>query len=222
MKKISYVIILLFSLFLLRNNVLALECSYEEQLKINQDSSAISVNYSQNGAYLKVFINNLSSNYYAKIVNTDGTESIYNGNDNLEPISFDWYKVTEPYEMSIAIYTSSNTNCPDTYVLNKDITLPMYNKYSEKKDCINNENLYVCQKFVDVEVTEQTFDAAIKKVNNTSNNNVKNDEEKTVTTGEEKESFFSKNKVLIISISSVIVIGTIIGILGVKSRRKII
>lgn len=61
-------------------------------------------------------------------------------------------------KVELPFYGGSNTPCFNEYISTKSITLPKYNVYSEKEECIEYEEFPMCNKFYSKEIeSEKVF-----------------------------------------------------------------
>lgn len=210
-------------------------CDYKEQSELNGKAANIKATYEiieekgegEEGTYINYNINinitNLIEDFYI-IVKNDYTneEKIYRNSDTLNNIlTIRWDNIDKVTNFTIQIYSSNKTNCPDELYTTLFLTLPRYNRYSIKTDCIEYEKFYLCQKFVFVDyIKEEEFISQFAHY-------IKEDNQKNaeVTEKEEEKKFVNQifqviidNKLIIIC---VVLIATSITItINVKKRKR--
>ena len=79
----------------------------------------------------------------------------------------------ETYE--IFLYGGYDTYCPEDYLYTKRITVPKYNVYSERDECIEYEEFYLCNKWYAGNIPSDEFfnvklDSYIKSLKKENNN----------------------------------------------------
>lgn len=223
----------------------ASKCDYNEQVELNNAAANIKATYEEAkgkvdpsliiGAaggndeaiyyYLKVQIYNLTEDVYLRITNDVNNEVKYLHYKDSQSgvIEFDWKDLDKVVNFTITVYSSTNTNCPNEEYRKINLTLPRYNKYSDRVNCINNESFYLCQKYITSteEIDEATFDEKLTAFINktTEEENIRNEANKTWN--EKVSDFIKENKVTIIVISTIIVIGGVVTtVIVIKKRRS--
>jgi len=100
--------------------------------------------------YFLLTVNNIDKDVYVRFEGRD-----YEANNGTLSIPYGVYG-GETYE--IMLYAGLDTDCKEEYLYTKKITLPRYNPYSEREECIEYEEFYLCDKWYPGYVTsEQTF-----------------------------------------------------------------
>lgn len=218
----------------------ASKCEYSELSKINKEAAAVKVTYdevktkvedsSQYGGsdvgyeydlydtYFKVTLSNLTDNLYVKITNSvDNSVKTLYGTDAVDGIiSFNWTDLSKVSNLTIKVYSSSKTSCPDEEILVNYKTLPMYNDYSTWKGCQNNKDAKACQTYVEKEVTYEEYE---KVANKQETENIKKVDEENDGGGITK--FVKKNKKgFIIGGSIIIVVGVVTTVVVISKRRS--
>ena len=123
----------------------------------------------------------------------------------------------ETYE--VKLYGGYDTYCVEEYLYSKNVTLPKYNKFSERDECIEYEEFYLCNKWyagtiVDEESFENELDIYIKSLN------IEEKEEKPTETKnffEKIIDFYKDNLIFTLPITIIV-----IGFIGYKVVVKII
>ncbi|MEG0994458.1 MAG: hypothetical protein RSE91_00590 [Bacilli bacterium] len=121
------------------------------------------------------------------------------------------------YQMTV--FGSANSVCKDEIISSSYLTLHNYNPYSERKECKGIENYAYCQKYSDLEITEDEF---IRKVNEYKNSlNKKPDILKPDVSNE--KNMLSKFLSLYMDhlVYSVTITGVIVVLIGYLIYRKI-
>lgn len=119
----------------------------------------------------------------------------------------------------VKLYGGYDTDCVEEYLYTKNITVPKYNKYSERDECIEYEEFYLCNKWYAGEITnEESFENELDTYIKSLNTNEK--EEKPVKTKnifEKVIDFYKDNIIFTLPITIIIV-----GFIGYKVVVKII
>ena len=109
--------------------------------------------------YFRIYIANVTEDLYVIVKNQGtGEEVTYTFADVVDGIitfDADIYVVNTNY--TIEIYSSDETNCPDTKLYTLYLTLPAFNPYSETAYCEGIEDFYMCHKYLSVDVDFSTF-----------------------------------------------------------------
>ncbi|MBO7079001.1 MAG: hypothetical protein J6W64_04225, partial [Bacilli bacterium] len=168
--------------------------------------------------YLTVKITNVTDNLYIKVTNPidNSVKVLSSGDANNGVISFPWYDLDNVNNLSIKVYTSTKTSCPNQEVLTTSKTLPMYNYYSTTPYCEKHPNEKICKKYVESEVTSDQFYKVVDKNN-------KDAVDKANDTGviSNVTNFVSKNKKgFIIGGSIIIVMGVVTTAVVIIKRRR--
>ncbi len=241
MKRINIPALLLFMFILGLTNVYA-ECSTDDMSKIRSEAVQVKVSYEKTTRimdsseyhidgtnddtdlgiteeYYKIYINNLTENLYITVYNnyTDKTDTYtYQDSDN-GTISFDNNDILQLVKYTITVYSSSNTNCPDTQLYITDLTTPRYNYYYYDSVCNDAKDFYLCQEYLTIDFIDYT--TFKKSVNDYLEGLIDtNGEEVEKQVSVVKTSFWDKYKIVII-VGGVVIVG--IGtILVIKKRGK--
>ena len=244
--KLAFLSIICFLTFNIITNA-ASKCDYSELVEINQEAAGVKVSYEEKlellekgedgigdfeegktppdlyTRYFNVNISNLTDNLYVKIYNSvDNTTKIFSSSDAVNGIvSFKWDDIGDITNLTVRVYTSSKTNCSNEEVLVQQVTLPMYNYYSETGYCDRNPDDSICKQYVTTEITEEEFNQKVEKENK---ENLKEAEttaksERSVTNKVVK--IVKKNKKgFIIGGSIIIVLGVATTIVVIVKRRR--
>lgn len=133
----------------------------------------------------------------------------------------EYYESGKTYTFSI--YGDDNSACQDVFLLKKTITIPKYNHYSEREECVGIEEFKLCQRWYAGSFTEEEFKSQVQKYKDALNTQPEK------TQKEEKENIITHllrlyvNN-LIISISLTIILLLIILIIIIKiirNRKKV-
>ena len=239
MKKKLRLLIAIPAFLLFTSVVSASKCEYSELSKINKEAAAVKVTYEEvktkvedpnayggsdvgydydlYDTYFKVNISNLTDNLYVKITNSvdNSTKTLY-GTDAVDGVvSFNWTDLSSVANLTVKVYSSSNTSCQDEEILVNYATLPMYNDYSTWKACQDNKDSSVCKTYVTQEVT---YDAYKKLAD-------KQEKERTEKINEDSEDggitkFVKKNKKGFIIGGSIIIVAGVVATCVVVNRRR--
>lgn len=132
--------------------------------------------YQTNYIPLKIFVENITENIYVKVFESlDDSETTYKYSDTAKgTLSFDFYYVAIPVTYKVDVYAAKN-ECKDKLVETYTIETAQYNIFSQYKICEENEDYYLCKRFLvdknisnekleTMEFTEFSDDEAIQKV----------------------------------------------------------
>lgn len=199
MKKVLFITLLLMSSVI----TLKAECSYKELRELNTFASYIetSYNYNETTDKFDLTITNLSDKVY--ITGKIG-EFYYpeNGEVHISNLNLG---TTYKYQA----YSSTNTECSTELLRVITVSIPYKNYYYGSAACEGHEDLNVCNsKFLDYEISENTFLSLLNKKIETIDN--KKDETKEVekTLWEQAIEYISKIyiKVILVIVTSIITI----------------
>ena len=191
------------------------------------------------GTVFNVSFANITDDIYLRITNdTNDTELTFT-KENMD--AGEAVFQTE-YGDELTTYTvevlASNYDCADEVIRKFNLTVPIYNQFSEMEACNTYPNFYYCQEYIDTEpITYSEFleelrvyrDSATDEdtVENTNVINVDNDDnndEEEQPSEDEKSPFINfveNNRVtLIVGGCAIVVVGVIAGIVIVKKKRS--
>lgn len=214
------IIIILFMMFILKSNVLALKyggCEYSDVSRMKQLVTNINVTYNyrivNNIAYFDVTLSNITDEMYIvdnvthNIYHNPGTGEITIPNFTSKSVTFSVY--------------SNRSDCRSLFLGSKYAQFPTYNKYYTSKMCEGINEFTYCKKWVPKAYTE----AEIKKAIEDYYNKPKPEEEPIEYI--EKKTLLDKLieiyvKYYILILSTIIIIGlALIEIIRKKKRFKL-
>ena len=153
-------------------NVKAAECSYSEQAELNRKAGNVKINYevitekeefddmTVDIEKFKITILNVTEELYVAVSNDRGlAEKVYYSSDAKDgEISFVWEDTSEIANFTVDVYASGQTNCGSKKLTTIHKKTPRYNEYYDREICNDNENFYLCQKYVTFsEINNNTF-----------------------------------------------------------------
>lgn len=153
-------------------DVSAESCSTKELNNLKQLAHNIKVTYdlyddtyNENHLYyFNIAVTNFDKNFY--FLDSDGQEFRYMENLEKDGVR-DLRIVKEGTDYSLNVYTSNETNCPDTKIVTKKIEIPYYNDYSQRKECQGIEDFSLCQRYYDGYIeSEKYFLEQVEKYKN--------------------------------------------------------
>lgn len=189
MKKVITFIVVMF-LLNIRVSAASL-CSYQEQSELNSKAANIKASYeiikevtdNNDDAYadtvliedyLKVSIANVTEEFYVLVKNDytkeQKTYTAKSAKDGI--ISFDWKNTDAVTNFTIQVYTTNKVKCPDERIKTIYLTVPRYNKFSNRDICLEHTDFYLCQEYVtfaeidNIKFTEQMVKYLNKEVDN--------------------------------------------------------
>lgn len=243
MFKFNKLLITLIAFFSFISISKAVNCSYQEQAKLNNEVANIKTNYEikerildkseyspPDGAdedyvaktdYIVVNILNITKNTYVEVSNDYNSDVLkYNYNDTKNGnVSFDWYNINEVVKFTIKVYASSATGCEGSSLKTLYLTLPRYNDYSNYTICNSIPDYYLCQRYVTYD--EISYDSFYTRVNKEVSKIEKQEEIKNKKWYEKTWDFIKDNKWYFIGGGAVLVgAAATITVVEVKKRRR--
>jgi hypothetical protein len=142
---IVFSIFTFFFILLPSNDVYAIDpiCTGKKFNAIRQEASTIKLKYDltfdqNHNAYFIVTFTDVSHNLYLKLNEENMVTPDENGVIQLSYM-FDGGK-----KYSFEFYVSQDTICADTFVTSRDVTMPKYNYFSERDECLEYEEFPLC------------------------------------------------------------------------------
>lgn len=104
--------------------------------------------------YFRIYISNITEELYVVVTNElTGEEQTFTYEDTENGVvSFDVGVGRFITNYTIEVYSSDETNCPDTRLYTHYLTTPMFNIYSEYSLCMGIEEFYLCHPYLSVDV----------------------------------------------------------------------
>ena len=216
----------------LNKEVINIKANFEEKERIidpseydlPEDYEGDPKDYQLKENYFQVNIMNLSDKFYLEIKNEDNSfykKVTYNDvHDSVA--SFNWTDLSKVTSLTLNVYTSDKTSCPNEEIRRFYLTLPRYNSYHEYAQCNYVPDSYICQKYVTFD--ELDFNDYIKKVNQEIKKKDKAIEKKEDSEKSGWQKFVSslkKNKkIIFICLACVVTIGIVVLIIYLQRRKK--
>ena len=221
-------IIILFLLFIIPNTTLAarIPCTTKNLNNMKNEAYSVNLTYDfitdeNNNHYFEIYISGLTQNLEARYENifvsydASNEKQLVATNDN--------GNVT----LNIDIYGARGSACDGHKVLTRSVTLPKYNVYSEKEECIEYEEFRLCNKWCKEEIPNEAYfyDELNKYLDSISKEPSKPDENLKTNIFEKLINFYIDNIYISVPITIIFVIalGFIIvrRIIRKKNRIKI-
>jgi hypothetical protein len=212
MKLFKYILFLIL-LVIIPKNVYA-ECSTSElnNLKISAISSKITYNYIDDNKFELIFTD-LANNFYIEDINSR-VKITLNNNSTTQTLTN--YLGGNNYTFNF--YGSESSSCPHQLLRVQHLTLPKFNSYSKREECIGNEGFELCSKWYPGTIKESEFverlNAYIKakedKKDNPNNPNNNQDDKEIKETLWDKIMDYLNTKYVF-----VLVIIALVGIIGI-------
>lgn len=232
-------IVLITIISLTMGKVYADECSYTDKYSLMQEAAKVKAKYEpfteyienndctdEDGClpsakhYFKIYITNVSENFYIKVTNELTEESIvYTYSDSEEGIiTIEDDNATVVKNYSIKIYASDSTKCSSESLANLYLTLPRYNVYSQESYCQENPDEYVCEEYVEFEAMdyEEFFEKISDKVD------VFEDTTEETLTPIQKIMNFIKNNIVWLIVGCVVLITAVVAVKTISRKRRAI
>ncbi len=142
------VLLLLFVIFIIPNTVLAyrIPCTTKNLNKLKNAAYSVNITYDfkdgeNNTHYFEIYVSGLTSGLEVRYGNMMVS---YDANKDIQSITTnEGGNVTYNFD----IYAAPGSACDGYKVLSKSITLPKYNVYSEREECVEYEEFRLCNKW---------------------------------------------------------------------------
>lgn len=215
MGRLKYIFFIVFLISLFVGEVDADVCDNDDIAKLKEIAKLVTVTsdyieeYEQDDNYgvYNVGVHGLTNEIYGELISSSSITSFnYDDSDS----NGDVEKEIISGKYKLYLYSS---NCDNTLLRKVEVALPVYNVFSTYDECkeINENDLKVCNKFLDENITYEDF---IKNINEYKNKIDKNK-------GAKEESLITKYKYVFIIVGVVFVI-TIIFILIRNHKRNVL
>lgn len=137
-------------------------CDYNFQAELNAEAANVKVNYEireekTQGTYgefsydyFAINFLNITDNIYVEVKNNYNGETfrINSSDTNNGMYEYKWAGNEEIVTFTISVYGSTVSKCPLLKLKTLYLTLPRFNKYSEYDMCLDNQDYYLCKKYV--------------------------------------------------------------------------
>ena len=154
MKRINKLIIIFLMIFPMI--VSAKECSKNEEDIFNKMVNDIKIEHvHEKDNLFKIKMSNIPKELI--VVDDKDNQFTYNSN---KTVTVNGYEGGKTYKFNILpLYY----DCELSLSFTRSVTLPTYNKYSEKKDCKKYKDFELCDEFYDGKITDKVFNEQLKK-----------------------------------------------------------
>lgn len=172
MKKISLFIYIIFFGFFLFPSLVSAECSDLEIQNLTKLASNIKSKYEHiEDNKFKITFYNIPSDLY---LNSNG--NVFASSSDNATVTKEGFFGGNTYKFSIL--SKIDSKCGFINVKNEEVKLPKFNPYSKKEECQKDKykDLEVCSEFIDKDLTEEEFNAAIKNVDTNIGNSAEKEE----------------------------------------------
>lgn len=215
MGRLKYIVFIVFLISLFVGEVDADVCDNDDMARLKEIAKLVTVTSDYIEEYEKtdnygvynVGVHGLTNEIYGELISSSSITSFnYDDSDS----NGDVEKEIISGKYKLYLYSS---NCDNTLLRKVEVVLPVYNFFSTYDECkgINENDLKVCNKFLDENITYEDF---IKNINEYKNKIDKNK-------GAKEESLITKYKYVFIIVGVVFVI-TIIFILIRNHKRNVL
>lgn len=235
-------------MLLININVSAKECSKDTLRELKKEASYIKASYeeaqeqivntkpnSEEGTLstnpiIKLFFNikfyNITSNISLQITNENTKKVTFVNYSDATNGTFvmEHRDILNVTTYSYKVLAASNNDCFNTLLKQGKITLPARNDYATFPECEGYEDLYFCKEYV----TFDTSKVDVGKLLNEYKQKEREKQEDEIEETEEKltaiiKKFLTKNKITIILIVAILIIGIVLFVIyKVKQRKKMI
>lgn len=240
-------IVFVFIAFILGISFVNAECDFTETSKLNSLAVNVKASYEQfevedrsytpldgatqeeienyvvNVLNFKIHIANITKELYVNVTDsvTKNTKT-YNYSDTKNgEITFIQDDLTQVYNYTITIYSSGETNCPDTKLYTIYLQTPYFNRLSEYELCDGIEEFYLCHEFLNIKsVSLDEFESLARsyRAKKIDRNGKKTEQEK-----KEDNSiinFIKNHKILVVILSIVIIIVIVLLIILIAKKNR--
>ena len=172
----------------------------------------------------RIYITNITEELYVVVTNDVNDEELtftYQDSNN-GTVTFDQEDLSSIRNYTVTVYSSSQTNCPDTRLYNYYFTTPMYNTFSEYDVCVGAEDFYLCYEYLSVPMP--TYDQFLSSVEDYKEGKI--DEEGEVIPPDVEDDntfwgFIGDHWIVITVVTAVIIVGgVLVTVIVVKKQRS--
>lgn len=130
--------------------------------------------------------------------------------------------VTGGTTYDVKLYGGYETDCVEEYLYTKKISLPKYNRYSERDECIEYEEFYMCNKWYAGEIAnDEVFEEELNKYKSSLVEKEPEEKEETKKNIIEKIiDFYTNNLIITLPITIAIGLFVIYRVIVILIRRK--
>lgn len=216
-------------------------CSYSEQAELNNIVANVKANYEvvdiyggktididktgeEIDYYIKGFnisVMNITEDIYVKVSNNyDEEVKTYHYADTQDGVaSFQTENVDDLIDYKVEIF-SNKYSCAGEKFREITLTTPVYNIFSEWRECIENPDFYYCQEFIPYEVVStDNFRKQLEQYKTAKEEERKKEENKSFI--EKIKDFYKDNALVIDAIGIVIVVmGVTTAVILIKRKRS--
>lgn len=160
------------SFFLCITVVSAKECTTQELRELKHLAKKIEIGYDfdEKNKYFRIKLYNLKEGLEVSFGYNDYTYTSKNqGVVKLDSTYF------SGYQFKLNVYANGKTNCKDEFLYTVKKTLPIYNIFSTRKECIGYEMEEICRKWYDyTNISEEEFLSKITEIKKDKNTKEQN------------------------------------------------
>ena len=222
MKKVK-LLFTLFTLMFISINTVHAECTNEEIKKFQKmiNNIEISYEYNETSETENLFIITVSNIPKEIKIYENRLSYIFKNNSSEEYVTLIQDNMLGGTDTNFVFYTTENTNCPDLKLNQKNIKLPVYNKFWQDELCKDIEEYDYCHKIIANEITYEGFKKNVLKYKESLNEitEITNEENLTNNILKQIKDFINENKTLVIISSSLLLI-ILFSIILKKKRSK--
>lgn len=225
--KIILIIVSVLSLFIYTKTEAKTTCTTQEKNNLIQLAYNVKFDYEllpDEGNLNRSFSLTISNLFEGIEVRYGFSTYLYNKNSETPGI----VKMSEYFAggqtHKILVYASPTSACKDQILATKMITIPKYNSYSEREECIGIEDFKLCQRWYAGSFTEEEFQQQTKayKISLTSKSEEKSKEDEKSSVLDKFVKLYKDN--LLISIGFSILLALMVALIVrkiIKKRKRI-
>ena len=213
-------IFILFLMLMLPNTVLAyrIPCTTKNLNKLKNDAYKVNITYEfrqEETNYFEIYVSGLTQElelrYGNIMVNYDAskeTQTIITNEGGNTTLYFD-------------LYAAEGSACDGHKVLTKSVTLPKYNIYSEREECIDYEEFRLCNKWCKEDIPNETyFEEEFYKYKESLEQGSTKPQKPKTNVFQKFINFYLDNAVITIPVTVILALGIIFVLVRNIIRRK--
>lgn len=115
----------------------------------------------------------------------------------------------------VQVYGSNTSNCPNTYIKDVDLNLPVYNVFYESNDCKEYPDFKYCVEFLAEEISEEEFGTEL------SNYIVEEDLENYSSESNRENEFLNFKNIILVFVAMLILVVIVIFVVKILKLKKL-
>jgi hypothetical protein len=166
--------------------------------------------------YLSVSLLNITEKTYVTITSEAGfSKTITYASTSSGLYSFEWTDLSKVNNLTITVYSSDKTGCPNEKIRVFYLKLPKSNEYASSPLCSGNEGFYLCKPLITTEEPDyNTFETKLKSYMDGKIN--KEGEDVTA-----KAKGLTNTQIILISVGVAVLVVGVVSVIALKKKRRI-